>query len=309
MALTKPFAEHGDKLEIPQTASDSSVSYDQGFTYAYARPPEEGGKFIERAQFNQLMYDTTSAVIDNSNNITRIQGDVATAKGNITTLQQKTSNLENNVSTLETQASTGVGYLTQNLTWNIGAGGDYTTIVDALRAARKYNTIGDKIITLSLQQNYAGNEDLLSFYGNYDLIIINGNNHTFDFSNNFLRFFNLNLIIKNLNIVGEPARALIEMYDCPKVILDSVRINTTGIMRPVLARNSRLKIMGVCNFTTTAETCIDVLGGQTDIVATTTYSSTASNIVLGGGAVVYSFSPATANVTKNIPTRNGLFFN
>lgn len=66
MALTRPFAQNGDKLAIPETASDSSVSYNLGFTYAYALPPEEGGKFIDRAQFNQLMYDTTSQVIANT---------------------------------------------------------------------------------------------------------------------------------------------------------------------------------------------------------------------------------------------------
>lgn len=65
MALTRPFAQNGDKLAIPETASDSSVSYNLGFTYAYALPPEEGGKFIDRAQFNQLMYDTTSQVLEN----------------------------------------------------------------------------------------------------------------------------------------------------------------------------------------------------------------------------------------------------
>lgn len=66
MALTRPFCENGNKTTIPQTTSDGSVSYDQGFTYAYALPPEEGGLFIDRAQFNQLMYDTTSQVIANT---------------------------------------------------------------------------------------------------------------------------------------------------------------------------------------------------------------------------------------------------
>ena len=60
MALTKPFAENGDKKAIPQTTSDGSVSFDRGFGSFYALPPEEGGLFIDRAQFNQLMFDTTS---------------------------------------------------------------------------------------------------------------------------------------------------------------------------------------------------------------------------------------------------------
>jgi hypothetical protein len=65
MALTKPFAENGNKTPIPPTTTDGSVSYDQGFGSFYALPPEEGGLFIDRAQFNQLMYDTTSQVLAN----------------------------------------------------------------------------------------------------------------------------------------------------------------------------------------------------------------------------------------------------
>lgn len=65
MALTTAFCANGDKTPIPPTADDGSVSYDQGFGASYALPPEEGGKFIDRAQFNQLMYDTTSQVLAN----------------------------------------------------------------------------------------------------------------------------------------------------------------------------------------------------------------------------------------------------
>ena len=70
MALTKPFAENGDKKEIPQTTSDGSVSFNNGFGSLYALPPEEGGLFIDRAQFNQLMFDTTSQVLENKQQIT-----------------------------------------------------------------------------------------------------------------------------------------------------------------------------------------------------------------------------------------------
>ena len=70
MALTKPFAENGDKKAIPQTTSDGSVSFDRGFGSFYALPPEEGGLFIDRAQFNQLMFDTTSQVLENKQQIT-----------------------------------------------------------------------------------------------------------------------------------------------------------------------------------------------------------------------------------------------
>ena len=65
MALTTPFAQNGDKKEIPQNTSNGSVSFNNGFGSLYALPPEEGGLFIDRAQFNQLMFDTTSQVLEN----------------------------------------------------------------------------------------------------------------------------------------------------------------------------------------------------------------------------------------------------
>ena len=70
MAITTPFAQNGDKKEIPQTSSDGSLSFDIGFGSLYALPPEEGGLFIDRAQFNQLMFDTTSQVLENKQQIT-----------------------------------------------------------------------------------------------------------------------------------------------------------------------------------------------------------------------------------------------
>lgn len=286
MALTKPFAENGNKITIPQTTADGSVSYDQGFGSFYALPPEEGGLFIDRAQFNQLMYDTTSAVISNQNSISTISGKVAN---------------------LESQASTGVGYLTQNLTWNIGAGGDYVTIADAFRAARKYNPMGDKRITLSLQANYAGGEDLTLFYGNYGIFLINGNNHNFNFSTFFLHLTEMDLVIKDLNIVGATETAM-EIYSCPQIILNNVRINA-GSQLPLHARSSRVTCIGVCAFATTGETAISFHGGHAEIFASTTYSSTTQDILIEGGSIVYSFSNATANIAKNTPTKKGIFFN
>ena len=85
MALTKPFAENGDKKAIPQTTSDGSVSFDRGFGSFYALPPEEGGLFIDRAQFNQLMYDTTSAVISNQTSINTLNSKVADLESGVST--------------------------------------------------------------------------------------------------------------------------------------------------------------------------------------------------------------------------------
>jgi uncharacterized protein YoxC len=159
MALTKPFCENGNKTPIPATTPDGSVSYDQGFGAFYALPPEEGGKFIDRAQFNQLMYDTTSAVIDNSDNITTIQGnlataqsnittlqgDVTTAKANITTLQGKFNTLESDVSGIESTISqvissdvTPVGVYKNVENKTVGANGDFKTIQEAFAYAQTH---------------------------------------------------------------------------------------------------------------------------------------------------------------------------
>lgn len=102
MALTTAFARNGNRKAVPQSTADGSVSYDQGFGAFYALPPEEGGLFIDRAQFNQIMYDTTSAVISNQNSIN-------TLNSSVNTLNSKVADLESGV-------STGVVNLTGNQT-------------------------------------------------------------------------------------------------------------------------------------------------------------------------------------------------
>ena len=76
MAITTPFAQNGDKKEIPQTTSDGSLSFDRGFGSLYALPPEEGGLFIDREQFNQLVYQITEAILTNQQSLSNLSGNV-----------------------------------------------------------------------------------------------------------------------------------------------------------------------------------------------------------------------------------------
>lgn len=76
MAITTPFAVNGDKKEIPQTSSDGSLSFDRGFGSLYALPPEEGGLFIDREQFNQLVYQITEAILTNQQGLSNLSGNV-----------------------------------------------------------------------------------------------------------------------------------------------------------------------------------------------------------------------------------------
>lgn len=124
MALTKPFAENGNKTTIPATTSDGSVSYDQGFGAFYALPPEEGGLFIDRAQFNQLMYDTTSQVLDNKNNISTLTAQAGQAQGILNTamkiLDEPKTSTQRKVITVGT------------------SGADFNNLQDAINEAIKY---------------------------------------------------------------------------------------------------------------------------------------------------------------------------
>lgn len=114
MALTKPFCANGNKKPIPENMTvDGSVSYEQGFGNLYALPPEEGGLFINREQFNQLMYDTTSAVIENT----------AQLKGL---------------------------YLTEDVTKTVGAGGDFPDWASAYEYCSKISPTTPYTLTLQL---------------------------------------------------------------------------------------------------------------------------------------------------------------
>lgn len=108
MALTLAFASNGDKLEVPETSTgDGTVSYETGFGGLYALSPEEGGLFINRAQFNQLMYDTTSAVLENKQSIDDL-GDITYTKTEVNNLLNAKANANATVNLTGNQSIAGV---------------------------------------------------------------------------------------------------------------------------------------------------------------------------------------------------------
>ena len=96
MALTKPFAEQGEKKAISLTPdAEGTMNYQDGFGQRYSLPVKSiisedgtitttGGLWIQREQFNQLMFDTTSAIIENQDNITQLNQDLGN-KDDLTT--------------------------------------------------------------------------------------------------------------------------------------------------------------------------------------------------------------------------------
>lgn len=64
-----PFAQNGDREQVGATSDDNSVNYNEGYTLPYEKPPQDGGKDIERKKLNQILYDFTSKVNDLSQEI------------------------------------------------------------------------------------------------------------------------------------------------------------------------------------------------------------------------------------------------
>lgn len=149
MELTRPFAENGDRQDFPvDTQGDGTMSLQQGFGAFYGLPPEEGGLFIQRPQFNQLMYLVSKGVIEN--------------KTSIETLESNYGSLAANTPKL----------LTGNLTWNVGSGGDYEDLQTALNETTNYFSINNYYINIKLKTGYVLNQQINYSYSNFGHVII-----------------------------------------------------------------------------------------------------------------------------------------
>lgn len=122
----KPFANSGDREEIPETSqTDNSLSWDDGYTKPYSVTPNEGGKFILRTKFNQIIYLITNEIIQRFKDIavrfttgtltsTTSTTTTATINGATTT---NTLNVKNSGTLSTTPAKTAVGKEMVNAEW------------------------------------------------------------------------------------------------------------------------------------------------------------------------------------------------
>ena len=64
--LKNAWADTGDRVQFPYNPDTITelMSWIKGFTAKYQRLPEEGGVYIERREFNQILYLLTKQVID-----------------------------------------------------------------------------------------------------------------------------------------------------------------------------------------------------------------------------------------------------
>lgn len=289
MALTKPFAENGNKTTIPATTSDGSVSYDQGFGSFYALPPEEGGLFIDRAQFNQLMYDTTSSIISNQNSITQINS-------KLTLLSQPQ------------QITISLG--------NVDSGADFQTLDDALVEAAKY--FGNKQIIISLLSDitinkvYAINSNL---HNNIE-IIGTGAKRTINFNAGAqLNFWSCLFFIENINFTtSDDSLYLVRALNNSVGVISKCSFNGGAIS--IICRTSFLSIIN-CQFTNINRSCIE---NYRNGVLDCSYSIINANVTQllsqnqGGTASVDNttinsqFTTSKFNQAANTLTANGIIF-
>ena len=228
MALTTPFAENGDKKEIPQNTSDGSVSFDRGFGSFYALPPEEGGLFIDRAQFNQLMYDTTSEILANKQSL-----------NNLSNSTYNKTEVDNRLNA-KIDSTKATKLLTENLVKTVGArGADFANLRQALEWASQYSYSGGRF-TITLNCNAD-----MPIPGVYlplcdAIVIINGQNNTFNCDSEYFMTFAVtslflhgnngaNILIKNFTLNYNNITA--NTYGCAfqlsgiNATLDNITIN------------------------------------------------------------------------------------
>lgn len=60
--ITIPFAETGDKFNIPDTSPTGLINNTDGFGFKYETPIADGGEYFERQQLNAIFYSVYAAV-------------------------------------------------------------------------------------------------------------------------------------------------------------------------------------------------------------------------------------------------------
>lgn len=185
MELTRPFAENGDRQDFPvDTQGDGTMSLEQGFGALFGKPPEEGGYFIDRMKFNQLMYLTTKGVIDNKTSIADILNQIQSLESEYGSLLTSSPKL-----------------LTENLQWTVSdepeSETNFNTLEKAIKASYKYT--GGNSIKITIMKNLIIDKQI-AFSQSNNFLIFDFNNKTIDMTNpnaSFILNSNKNIHIYN----------------------------------------------------------------------------------------------------------------
>ena len=184
----RPFAENGDKTEIPADAqADNKLSWDRGFTLKYSIiPQQEGGEFITRKSFNQIIYMITNKLLGFLQDFkgTKISFSTAEALENIkigTDIKKPNVTLNaSGDSLIATPDENAEGKQIVNAEWvrnyehsvdlKVGAGyKKYTAIINLTTAETPNNCV-----TLADDAKGKSLDELKAFMGHYPCLFING---------------------------------------------------------------------------------------------------------------------------------------
>lgn len=115
--LKDPWADTGDRAQFPYNPDTITelMSWLKGFTAKYQRIPEEGGVYIERREFNQILYLLTKQIID----AFKITASDAQLDAEIAARTEKDNSLQHQIDTKfinvdEIEVSFGVTYTADN---------------------------------------------------------------------------------------------------------------------------------------------------------------------------------------------------
>ncbi len=197
--FTQPFADTGDREEIPaQSQADNKLSWEKGFTLKYSIiPSQEGGEFVPRKGFNQIIYMLSHKILGflenfNGKNIS------CTAATALETLNVGSAvNLKaSGSSTIATPAESAQGGEIINAEWVR----NYTNKLDLVVGAgyKKYTAIihGTQSLTpascIELADDAKGKtlDELKTFIGHYPCLFINGAENRKLNPNNYAQYDN-----------------------------------------------------------------------------------------------------------------------
>lgn len=187
MELSRPFAEHGDRIDFPEDAQgDGDLSLEQGFGPRFALPPEESGLFIDRQKYNQLMYLVTKGVIDAKEAVKLMQQQITEAEQKITAELAKLSKFETRLDSLEDE----VANIDESLiggkvitlvdedifitVGNPGSGAQFERLEDALYEGMKYKPINNHYVFVVLKTNLTIDYSIFLFGVDMSHIILTG---------------------------------------------------------------------------------------------------------------------------------------
>lgn len=279
MELTRPFAENGDRRDFPiNKQSNGTLSLEQGFGPLFGVPPEEGGYFIDRLDFNQIMYLTTKGVLNSTKNyignLTLIVGD---GPNEIRTLDEALiKSKENNSIGLFS-----VIILKKDVIWSIEIQNIHAII-------KSENENDKKTITFKKQENFSDKNAFFTFYSSY--LSIEDVKIRIDESSN-----------SKVSYVFAGTKGYIQMLRC------DININQSQLKVAFCAGGSlvffKINVIGLTYF------CW-VGGGSSffEITQSTFNTPCRFNIREGGIAVTGNIANLTGNIAKNTLTPQGIWY-